>query len=244
MSHEIVSELAALQERQAELSDRLSQAHAEKVAAQTNIVDGDAKAPARAAAADQKIVALTAAVSACNQEISGKHAAIADLRRKEIEADMLAKIAHLARKAHRTRDEMHQAHVEGCAVLSDLVDAVNSLLADLTRQRSSALEVLEKSGLVPDLLTSFNRYSPELSTRYTALNSGIRALNRQLEEQHGTNLDAILTRYDPASGGRRSEVDNHHAFPTSDELSKQVEALCQSVRAKALRAGVPAHLVG
>jgi DNA repair exonuclease SbcCD ATPase subunit len=243
MSHEIVTELAELQERQAGLTDRLAQARAEKAAAQANIVDGDSKAPARAAAADQKIFALTAAVATCNQQIARSQAAIADLRRKEVEADMLAKIAHLARKAHTTRDEMHQAHVDGCAVLSNLVDAVKSLLADLTRQRSSGLDLLEKSGLVPDLLTSFNRYSPELDARHTALNSDIRTLNKQLEEQHGTNLDAVLTRYDPASGGRRSEVDTHHAFPTSDELGKRVEALYQQTRQAAIRAGVPASLV-
>jgi DNA repair exonuclease SbcCD ATPase subunit len=244
MSQEIVTELAALQERQAELSDRLSQARAEKAAAQTNIVDGDSKAPARAAAADQKIAALTSAVSTCNQEISGKQAAIAAIRRKEVEADMLAKIAQLARKAHTTRDEMHQAHVEGCARLSDLVDAVNSLLADLTRQRSAALDVLEQSGLVPDLCAAFSRqrWTPEGSARETALHASVRTLNKQLEEQHGTSLDAILTRYD-AAGGKQSEADSHHAFPTADELGKRVEALYQQTRQAAIRAGVPAHLV-
>jgi predicted nucleic acid-binding Zn ribbon protein len=246
MSQEILTELAALQVRHAELSDRLAQARAEKVAAQANIVDGDSKAPARAAAADQKIAALTSAVSTCNQEISGKHAAIAAIRRQEAEAAMLAQIAELARKAQMTRDELHQTHAECCAVLSDLVEAVNALLADLTRQRRAALDLLEKSGLVPDLLTMFSRHkwTPEESARETALHKSVRNLNSRLQQEHGTSLDAILTRYDTASGGRQSEADTHHAFPDADELSKQVEALCQAVRLKALRAGVPASMVG
>jgi chromosome segregation ATPase len=246
MSHEIVSELAALQERQAGLTDRLSQARAEKASAQAAIVDGDTKAPARAAAADQKIAALTAAVSTCNQEISGKQAAIAAFRRQEAEAEMLAHIAELASTAQTTREELHQTHAECCAVLSDLVEAVNDLLADLTRQRSAALDLLEKSGLVPDLLTMFSRHkwTPEGSARETALHKSVRDLNKRLQQEHGTSLDAILTRYDTASGGRQSEADTHHAFPTSDELSRQVEAMCQAMRLKALRAGVPASMVG
>jgi predicted nucleic acid-binding Zn ribbon protein len=246
MSHEIVTELAELQERQAGLTDRLAQARAEKVAAQASIVDGDAKAPAKAASADQKIAALTAAVSTCTQQISSRQAAIVAIRRKEAEAATLAQIAELARKAQTTRDELHQTHVECCAVLSDLVDAVNALLADLTRQRSAALDVLEQSGLVPDLCAAFSRqrWTPEGSARETALHAGVRNLNNRLQQEHGTSLDAILTRYDTAAGGKQSEADTHHAFPSADELSKRVEALYQQTRQAALRAGVPASMVG
>ncbi len=246
MSHEIVTELAALQVRHAELSDRLSQAHAEKVAALDAIVVGDAKAPARAAAADQKIVALTSAVAEVNREIGSRQSAIAAIRRQEAAAAALEQIADLARKAQATRDELHQAHVDGCAVLADLVDAVNALLADLTRQRRAALDVLENSGLVPDLCAHLgNRaWSPDLSSRTTALHGGIRALNTRLQQEHGTSLDAILTRYDGASGGKLSEADRHHQFPDAGTLGKRIEAVYQESRLAALRSGAPASVVG
>jgi hypothetical protein len=243
---QLETDVAALQQQAATLRTRLTDARAEKAAAQVAIVDGDAKAPARAAAADQKIVALTSAVAEANREIGSRQSAIAAIRRQEAEAAMLAQIAELARRAETTRDELHQAHVDGCAVLSDLVDAVNALLADLTRQRRAALELLENSGLVPDLCAHLgNRaWSPDLSSRTTALHGGIRALNTRLQQEHGTSLDAILTRYDGASGGKLSEADRHHQFPDAGTLGKRIEAVYLESRQAALRSGAPASVVG
>jgi predicted nucleic acid-binding Zn-ribbon protein len=230
---QLEQDVAALQQQAATLRTRLAQAQAEKTQAQADIVVGDAKAGARAAAADQQITALSGAIAAVNQQISGKESAIAAIQRKEAEAQRLDQVAEVAQRAEQLKAELDQAFVDGCAVLSDLLDAMASLTAELGRQRSAGLDLLQT--IVPDVCapTAHQAYRAETAQRHDAMMCEVRVVDQAMQ-QRGTSLAAILINWEASKGGRRSDADTLHKFPSAP-FDSVVKALLDKAEAEARR---------
>jgi predicted nucleic acid-binding Zn-ribbon protein len=230
---QLETDVAALQAQAATLRTRLTYAQTAKQQAQAAIVDGDAKAGARAAAADQQIVALTAAVADVNGQVSSLQAAIATIQRNQAEAERLELVAEVAQRAEQLRAELDQTFVDGCAVLSDLLDAMADLTAELGRQRSAGLDLLQT--IVPDVCapTAHHAYRPETQRRRDEMLRQVRVVDQAMQ-QRGTTLAAILTHWEAGKGGRRSDADTLHKFPPA-AFDSEVRVLLDKASAEARR---------
>jgi hypothetical protein len=230
---QLENDVAALQQQAATLRTRLTDAQTDKQQALAAIVVGDTKAPARAASADQKIVALTAAVADANREISGKQSAIATIQRNQAEALRLELVAEVAQRAEQLRAELDQTFVDGCAVLVDLLDAMADLTAELGRQRSVGLDLLQT--IVPDVCapTAHHAYRPETQRRRDEMLRQVRVVDQAMKVR-GTTLAAILTNWDAGKGGRRSDADTLHKFPPAP-FDSEVRVLLDKASAEARR---------
>jgi hypothetical protein len=230
---QLETDVAALQQQAATLRTRLAQAQAERQQAQAAIVDGDAKAGARAAAADQQITALGGAIGAVNAQISSLRSALAAIRRNQADALQLDQVAEVAGRAEQLRVELDQTFVDGCALLSDLIDAMAELTAELARTRSVGLDLLQT--IVPDVCapTSHHSYRPETQRRRDAMMGQVRVVDQAMQ-QRGTSLAAILTNWDASKGGKRSDADELHQFPPAP-FDSEVRALLDKAGAEARR---------
>jgi hypothetical protein len=227
------NDVAALQQQAATLRTRLTDAQADKQQAMAAIVDGDSKAPARAAAADQQIMALTGAVADVTRQRSSLRSALATIQRHQADAQRLDQVAEVAQRAEQLRAELDQTFVDGCAVLSDLIDAMHSLTAELARTRSAGLDLLQ--AIVPDVCapTSHHSYRPETQRRRDEMMGQVRVVDQAMR-QRGTSLAAILTNWDASKGGKRSDADEQHQFPPAP-FDSDVRALLDKAGAEARR---------
>jgi chromosome segregation ATPase len=237
---ELKDQIAALTERRSDLSKRLADAQQDKRAALAAIVDGKGSG-AKAANAEQKINALSAALSACNVELSSNQVKLAQLHEHERREQYFDQVAALARVATEKACELEAGFLQICEALDTSITRSNALIAELVMLRRQGFPLIQQH--VPSL-TSARLYD---STRPAVAAQADEVL-RQMSElrdalaKRGTSYGALMTNWNPGSGGQQSELDTHVQFPTA-KFGADVRSLLEQTRADARRGGAPSSQI-
>jgi chromosome segregation ATPase len=237
---EFPDQIAALTERRTDLSKRLALAQQDKREALAAIVDGKGSG-AKAANAEQRVNALSAALSACNVELSSNQVRLAQLHEHERREKYFDEVAIVARAANEKAAELEAGFVAICESLDTSITRSNALIGELVMLRRQAFPLIQQH--VP-ALTSARFYDSTRPAVAAQADEVLRQMGqlRDALAKRGTSYDALMTNWNPGSGGQQSELDTHVQFPTA-KFSADVRALLEQTRAEARRAGAPVFLI-